>query len=456
MLLLACAITTTLSAQSRLTVQQKPAFIENARFQHFPEKAYSTGMQKLDSIVSQDYDPDTFRWTISEKQEYGFDSQGRILSMASYLGHLGQDGLTGRYRLEYTYGTDGTQIDLVDYSWDFVSGSWAKKGLTTFLYDDGNLITQKGYFWNSTTNEWIYTGEWVITYTNGLMTTSSNTTTDFNADGIVNYLDWSRWEFSYDASGNMLTDSNMTYLSDSLKWVDNTKTWYTYSEANLRLSATSFMRNPETYSMDKTYKEEYTWNEDGKQVLNASYTWDRVFSEWIGFHRSELEYDQEHELKSLISSFWEPDSGTWLPDTKTNYSNDPGIESKQIMLPENYIKTFKYKLTGYSVSYFDDPDWTLFEKVNFYYSSQSGSGKTENPLEDISLFPNPAKDYLRITGEFSTGGVVVAIFNSEGKEIKSIRLTVDRVIPVNDLAPGVYLYKISNSTNTKTGKLVIE
>ncbi|MCX6272176.1 MAG: T9SS type A sorting domain-containing protein [Bacteroidetes bacterium] len=72
----------------------------------------------------------------------------------------------------------------------------------------------------------------------------------------------------------------------------------------------------------------------------------------------------------------------------------------------------------------------------------------------ISIYPNPASDYIQV---LSNGKGEAGIYDVTGKLVKSVRLfTPTQVISLSDLVKGVYFLKITNSGANFTEKLVIQ
>jgi hypothetical protein len=77
--------------------------------------------------------------------------------------------------------------------------------------------------------------------------------------------------------------------------------------------------------------------------------------------------------------------------------------------------------------------------------------------KDISLYPNPAKDfiYVEIGNNTELIGKMIIIYNLPGQQVKKQLLTSSKtIILINDISSGVYVVKIGMGKNTKTLRLV--
>ena len=72
----------------------------------------------------------------------------------------------------------------------------------------------------------------------------------------------------------------------------------------------------------------------------------------------------------------------------------------------------------------------------------SGTGVDENSETVLSLYPNPAKECIRIEGLESNSEVV--FYNVLGMMVKHVNATADQEINVSDLASGVYMVRCGN------------
>ena len=74
----------------------------------------------------------------------------------------------------------------------------------------------------------------------------------------------------------------------------------------------------------------------------------------------------------------------------------------------------------------------------------SGTDVDENGVALLGVYPNPAKESLRIEG--IEGETIVEIFNSLGERVKTLSVTADEKINVGDLTKGVYVVRCGQRT----------
>lgn len=82
------------------------------------------------------------------------------------------------------------------------------------------------------------------------------------------------------------------------------------------------------------------------------------------------------------------------------------------------------------------------------------------PTGEISIFPNPARDYfnLNVGNDWKVEEVNVAVFNAQGRRIIEWKQSteVTRQVFTDDLPAGVYVLRVDGAQRSSTQRLVIE
>lgn len=79
---------------------------------------------------------------------------------------------------------------------------------------------------------------------------------------------------------------------------------------------------------------------------------------------------------------------------------------------------------------------------------------SENEMNAVTMFPNPAQNTLELTTEFA-GNNEVQIINSLGQIVKEFSFETQITVDVEDLNAGIYFVKIIGNSNNITKKLII-
>lgn len=99
---------------------------------------------------------------------------------------------------------------------------------------------------------------------------------------------------------------------------------------------------------------------------------------------------------------------------------------------------------------------TQITKVEFRDSKGVASIDGTNPLQSITLFPNPAQDHLNISN--LKGDEAITITNLTGQVLFNSNASSQQNTLVNcsDWAKGVYLVKITSEENSVTKKIILQ
>jgi hypothetical protein len=87
------------------------------------------------------------------------------------------------------------------------------------------------------------------------------------------------------------------------------------------------------------------------------------------------------------------------------------------------------------------------------------SVQENNLISGVSVYPNPAKDVIRVNLEQSAGDYNVAIYDLLGRQVISnsfnnLNGSNELEIPINSLSNGQYLIKLTNKDNSYATKFI--
>ncbi|HAT69244.1 T9SS-dependent choice-of-anchor J family protein, partial [Croceibacter atlanticus] len=121
---------------------------------------------------------------------------------------------------------------------------------------------------------------------------------------------------------------------------------------------------------------------------------------------------------------------------------------QKIVTFEDYTGTDQYIAFRYvAASTFDN----LFID-NFSYDTNPVLSTSENSLSDVSIYPNPVKDALHITGEHISS---ITIYTINGKKVFSKRESLE-TINVTNLNAGIYFVELKDQDGKRIMKKVIK
>jgi len=119
---------------------------------------------------------------------------------------------------------------------------------------------------------------------------------------------------------------------------------------------------------------------------------------------------------------------------------------------------------GYSASFSQSRQNPVFTQPVKNIEMQSITGSYNSFIENITIFPNPVVDLLKISFKSNRqGSVHVFLFNTIGKQVlhqESLTEIGNNVIAVNvknnSIDPGIYFVKIEADENVFTRKLIVK
>ena len=100
-----------------------------------------------------------------------------------------------------------------------------------------------------------------------------------------------------------------------------------------------------------------------------------------------------------------------------------------------------------------DFKWVDDFRAKFYYSEILQTGISFIESSEITIYPNPTNDFIKIEVKNFSSHVLFKIFDISGKEILT-RYVENQIISVGQLNSGFYPYQIIQNDNVKTGKLI--
>jgi hypothetical protein len=82
--------------------------------------------------------------------------------------------------------------------------------------------------------------------------------------------------------------------------------------------------------------------------------------------------------------------------------------------------------------------------------------KDDISVGELSVYPNPASEYIQVEGDLDTGEARVMMYDVSGKMVMNQVLDRGGRIPVSHLSDGIYVVRLVQGSKVKTGKVMIE
>lgn len=365
--------------------------------------------QSLDSMISQVYDPIAQSWTQSQKKEYSYNAQGKLVEYKL----AGWDETQGKWRPQekdfYQYDLQGNLLILVKCTWNPATQTWVNNMREDYTYTAGNQVAEHViYQWNTTANGWYAVIQHLFDYDAfGNILTYIYSTWDlsihewigdfkeeftYDSTGIVNEYRCYTWnpplhnwinyilgEYDYDASGNLITytsflrnaltnqmeeefkhdyqydsqgqmtqDIFAAYDLNTQQWIPDSKDDFTYHSSG----KTSMVKYAEwkygTQWVD-VWKEEFTFNAQDYQIAYDYFEWHETQGQWIHFHHRDRQTDGYGNLLKLEMSNYSPSTTIWTGDVQELYIYNYNYNLLSLILPpwiQDELVPFQHMLTS--------------------------------------------------------------------------------------------------------------
>lgn len=299
-------------------------------------------------------------WILNSSKSEQFDSEGNLTRSFSedgdgsyyeelkwendkYIreeGYLNDGEMFGGDRLIEYKDESGRKILAVYSLW--TNGQWIDYSKTTTSYDNKGreeCVLSYNYYdgtWNPVSGykyEVIRVGnketrqkrEWKII--DKAWSEPFNTVVTFYDDyeRVVEVVDFSKTEYSYDSNGNktLIIISYKDYESN--QWVPEEKMEYAFDSANNKILDARYRFNRNTNSWVGSEKMETEYNDEGNKTKELTYVWDRSSGDWMSSRRIEFKYDQYGNLidKAIYGWGYLLSHWCWSGESRTIYDIDP-------------------------------------------------------------------------------------------------------------------------------------
>jgi hypothetical protein len=406
-------------------------------------KASSTaGMQKLDSLIGKD--PDTDDLVDRSMFLYDDDGNNTLWRMSMWL--MGWEDIVEEH---YTYDNNG---NMTSHWIQFNDGNgWIKEQKFTYSYDGANrLIQHMLYYWSYESSDWEVAEKTDYTYDEeGVL-----------QETLMYILEEGEWvlllktEYTYDDDGNMTKMLVSAWYFN--QWFEYQRTEYTYENGNLTEEIMHEM-DLEELMMLPLYKDSHTYDQNGNRTQTISQEW---LDAWVNDYKENYTFDSNDNLLERIYSEWTGDA--WQNSDKSDftYNNDYGFDD--LILPYFYATMFPELFNhlnhgGNSYLWNDGAgDWTLYDITTLHYSELGTTSIKENSSADVTVYPNPAQDFINIEFDNQDPDSQLELFDITGRKVLTTNLKGNQKVDISLLENGLYIYRVNQDGMVKSGKILVE
>lgn len=179
------------------------------------------------------------------------------------------------------------------------------------------------------------------------------------------------------------------------------------------------------------------------QILDSSIieSWAKTSGQWV----TSMKYEQTSYAKgnNTLTTHkwyqWDKNTNQWVYHSKSEYTYD--VNGTNILfIYYQWDKT--------------NSRWIFNTKSTSYYSEHSSLPEISEQF--INVYPNPATEYIVFDIINISDSAIVEIFDNQGKKVLEKKLSSTGEISIRNMGKGLYLYRLNNSGNVYTGRIIIE
>jgi hypothetical protein len=450
-------LTCSINAQLHIK-ESRPGFrTDPANSKHFkPPMSYQSGYSidkpTLDSCIYEEYNTSTDTWSKGLKEEFKYNLSGIPTQSSFYYWDTESNEWIPIDKKEIGINSDGNLILLVDYVYsegqyfpylkeeiiynsnklitekiisDYQSGVLNRQKQLLYEYDGNGYPKQISYYSrNASDQPWVYSHKYEFTVDNmGRIIAELSTDYDVNADGIINFMDWIKNTFIYSTEGNLISYMVNAWDNELKKWYVSSKMEYTYNAKAQMLTENGFLLNDESGQFEIEYNADWIYDSNGNNTAHISRYLDGISGLWE-MEKTELIFD----LQALATDFSLP------------YAFEFECVNKPVGIRfyDNFI----------------DPKWNLLYSGTYYYSNN-----IINKINSLAQSKVTCLQQLR-NFTFSWDGMdeflTFDVYTLAGQIVYSKKVNNNQTTTLEDLADGIYFYRLSNNKMAITGKIILK
>ncbi len=332
-----------------------------------------------------------------------------------------EDGSWMEQMKMYSYFSSEEQLDsLVILTMDTVSQMYEPSFKFEEVYDNGVNTMSKTYQADSITGAWNLMMQDEYTFNN-----SGHLMMEESSIFIPDSADWyhsSRTEYVVDASGRVDSTKEYFWMPVMDVWQPSSVTEHMYNNDGMLESEITYTQDFMSPGWNPETKSEYTYNSEGNQVVQTDYMWDMTGESWVLESKDSIIY--ANGRRPLVEFYYDtPGGGGWFLTTKSN----------------------------------SQPQAELYLREKTFFTWQEVSAvEPEVADRDISVYPNPATDYINIRVKNPLNSSV-RLFDMKGSLVYEKPLTSETTsLPVKNLIKGAYLVKVNSQNKINTQVILVK
>jgi hypothetical protein len=392
--------------------------------------------------------------------EYEYDLSENLTLEKSYIWEDGQ--FVPDYKTIFEYDLSGNLIKEIEYRGR--NGEFVLYEKNEYIYDNG-FKTQSDNF-RFEYQIWEHVSRVIYTYdSNGRLKMEQ-----FSHKGYDEvFADRYQRVYSYDDNNNIALTISSEFYDD--QWFELDKTeylrennilielrnyqmygteWVLANKTDFTYSGGLLTEEISTSDEKNSFRKIYQYDEFENLIDESAYNWSD--DRWIGRMRVTSVWDHMGNLVEACYFFdWDDDTDTWIPEMKYAYKLDLDVRLEELILPQLFT-FWNHKPIEFTIFNWEDGEWHENHVFNFNYEDLNVSSIFPTPKPLVVIFPNPVSDVLTLQMEMKMMSIF-ELYDLQGRKLHSEKFNDDISISLDHLKAGVYIYRISQGTETSTGKI---
>ncbi len=384
-------------------------------------------LQKLDSVIYQEYEEEADTWHNDTKDEYLYNSELQNTAWIEKDWNFTTNTWQDTAKIELEFNNEGQVSAMNIFTIDEISGGFIQEMRTEAFYSPEGRLDSVLHFYEESENTWVKEGSQIYHYNETGQLVQMDYTS-LEEDDDEEYLESLRFVYTYNDEGQMATSS--MYFLDSEMEILFSETEYIYDTSG-RLTATEFSSlSFVTFTVELNSRNAYEYNAAGDVSVETFSWWDSATSEWMTEEKYEYTYNNTNYSEVLFPSYLQ-----FFGFNEDMYTFNKAITE---------IITF-YNMAG---------EWVPFERSLYFYSEATPTNTTDIAQTLVSIYPNPATDNVTL-GWDNHGLLSLEVYNITGAKVFEKQVSSGMTVPVSTLENGVYLFKLIDKSETiYSGKLI--
>ena len=433
---------------------------------------YDADGNTTSSSSSWEWDPVGKQFKPGFKMEFTLDDSGMVTSWVESRWDTVAGKWVNTQKGDNTFDANGNNTSNVWSTWDTISNQWVPTSKYDNTFDaDDNQTSSISAFWNADSNRWDNGQKWEYIYEN---TKSGSSTVSVSADKIhvttIVYIwypvpfpgiwmPYSRTDYTYNAEGEITQSLNSQWDMIGGKWEETQKEDSEYNGRGYLTLRVQSEWNADSNKWIITSRQVRVYDANGYSISNAYYGWSYLLNMLVGYSFYEYTRDEDGNVLSYTDYIWDLILAAWVGNFRYVYTYDYNFAGFDILAPfymwQMITSYIEYVYLGGTLK--SSEEWVESDAFTYHYSDlEVGVSVAELTGGELSIYPNPATDYIQVTGDELNVGARIVMYNVSGRMVMNQVLDRGGRIPVSHLSDGIYLIRLVQGSKVKTGKVMIE